>query len=281
MNFSKRIFVYIKITRPINVVITFLVVIVAILISEKKQTELIVLILAPLAAALTAAAGNIVNDIYDIETDRISHPNRILVLESLSITEAWIEFWILNSLSVFIAIYLSPILLIIVLITIFLLYIYSAFLKRLPLIGNIIIALITGLAFIYGGYAVGNPEAAIIPAVFAFLINFIREIVKDMEDVEGDTKAGVITFPIKFGFQKSKIVILLITFSLILFTLYPFITKLYKIEYFIVVMVFVNPLLILCLKFLFDSKIEKSLPVVSNILKLNMILGLIAIYLGR
>ena len=69
----------------------------------------------------------------------------------------------------------------------------------------LIIALLTGLAFIYGGFAVGNPVAAIVPAVFAFLINLIREIVKDIQDIEGDTKAGVITFPIKFGFKKSKI----------------------------------------------------------------------------
>ena len=143
------------------------------------------------------------------------------------------------------------------------------------------IAFLTGLAFIYGGFASGNPVAAIVPAVFAFLINLIREIVKDIQDIEGDTKAGVITFPIKFGFKKSKILILIITISLILYTLYPFITELYKIEYFIVVMVFVNPLLILSLKFLFDSKKENNLTVVSNMLKLNMVLGLIAIYLGK
>jgi len=171
--------------------------------------------------------------------------------------------------------------LIIVIATIIILYIYSSTLKKLPLFGNVTIALLTGLAFIYGGFASGNPVSAIVPAEFAFLINLIREIVKDIQDIEGDTKAGVITFPIKFGFQRSKILILIITFSLILYTLYPFITELYKIEYFIVVMVFVNPLLILSLKFLFDSKKENNLTVVSNMLKLNMVLGLIAIYLGK
>jgi 4-hydroxybenzoate polyprenyltransferase len=281
MNFSKKIFAYIKITRPLNVLITFLVVIVAILISEKKQTELIVLILAPLAAALTAAAGNIVNDIYDIETDRISHPNRILVLESLTIKEAWIEYWALNLVSVFMAIYLLPILLIIVLLTIFLLYIYSAFLKRLPLIGNIIIALITGLAFIYGGYAVGNPKAAIIPAVFAFLINLIREIVKDMQDIEGDLKLNYKTLPIRLGIDVSKNIIVLITIVLILSTLYPFIQQIYKIEYFILVMVFVNPVLVMCIKILLDKRKQTNLKMISRLLKLNMLVGLVAIYVGK
>lgn len=281
MNLSKKIFAYIKITRPLNVLITYLVVVVAIFISEKEQTELIVLILAPLAAALTAAAGNIVNDIYDIETDRISHPNRILVLGSLSIKEAWIEYWILNSLSVFLAIYLSPILLIIVVPTIFMLYIYSAFLKRLPLIGNVIIASITALAFIYGGYAVANPNAAIIPAVFAFLINLIREIIKDIQDIEGDLKLNFKTFPIRLGIDKSKHIIVLFAITLILFTLYPFMQQIYKIEYFILVMVFVNPVLVICIKILLDKRRQTNLKMISRLLKLNMLVGLVAIYLGK
>ncbi len=67
-----------------------------------------------------------------------------------------------------------------------------------------IIAFLTGFAFIYGAIAVNNVRAAFIPAVFAFLINFIREIIKDMEDVEGDKRLGVFTYPILFGFKKAK-----------------------------------------------------------------------------
>ena len=281
MNLTTKILSYIKITRPINVLITFFVVVVAILISQKAQTDLFTILLASIAASLVTAAGNLVNDIYDVESDKISHPNRVLVLGKISKKEAWIEYIFLNSFSIIISVTLSAKLFIIVIATIILLYIYSSTLKKLPLFGNVTIAFITGLAFVYGGFAADNPMAAAVPAVFAFLINLIREIVKDIQDIEGDTKAGVITFPIKFGFQRSKILILIITFSLILYTLYPFITELYKIEYFIVVMVFVNPLLILSLKFLFDSRKENNLTVVSNMLKLNMVLGLIAIYLGK
>jgi 4-hydroxybenzoate polyprenyltransferase len=153
-------------------------------------------------------------------------------------------------------------------------------LKRISLVGNLIVAFLTGLVFIFGGVVVENPAVAIVPAVFAFLINLIREIVKDMEDVEGDTKAGVNTYPVKFGFQNSKIIVLIITISLILYTLYPFITQLYKIEYFVVVMVIVNPLLVFCLKKLFEDNSLKSLNYISNLLKLNMVFGLVAIYLG-
>jgi len=281
MNLTFKIFSYIKITRPINVAITFFVVVVAILISQTESTDFYVILFASIAAALVTATGNIVNDIFDIDTDRISHQDRVLVSGKISKTEAWTEYILLNSISFIISASLSVKLMVIILTAIFVLYIYSSTLKRLPLIGNLTIAFLTGLAFIYGGFTAGNPMSAIVPAVFAFLINLIREIVKDMQDIEGDKTSGVITFPIKFGFQKSKILILIITFSLILYTIYPFIIELYKIEYFMIVMLFVNPLLILCLKLLFDDKKENSISVVSIALKLNMVFGLIAIYLGR
>ena len=281
MNLTTQILSYIKITRPINVLITFFVVVVAILISQKAQTDLYTILLASIAASLVAAAGNIVNDIYDIESDKISHPKRPLVLSEISKKEAWYLYIILNFISIYIAASLKPILLVIVITSAILLFIYSAYLKKLTLVGNITIAFLTWLAFIYGGYVTGNPAAAIVPAGFAFLINLIREIVKDIQDVEGDKKAGVTTLPIKYGFQKSKILIVMSTIILILYSLYPFITQLYKIEYFVVVMVFVNPLLILFLKFLYNSKKENNLSLVSNMLKLNMVLGLIAIYLGK
>ena len=281
MNFSKQIFAYIKIIRPINVSITFFVVVVAILISQKEDVDKVVILLSSLAAAFIAGAGNIINDIYDIETDKISHPKRVLVIGEITKKKAWYLYLTLNSCSAFIAASLSLMLLVIALSTAFLLFIYSAYLKRLPLIGNIVVSLITGLAFVYGGFAANNPAAAIIPAVFAFLINMIREIVKDIQDVEGDLKLKYKTYPIKFGIDNSKRLIVIITFILIVVTFYPFFTELYKIEYFIIVMVFINPLLLLCLNLLFDRKRDSNLFYVNNILKLNMVLGLISIYLSK
>lgn len=281
MNPSKKIFSYIKITRPINVLITFIVVVAAILISAQHQIELSKIILVSLSAALTAAAGNIVNDIYDIETDKVSHPTRVLAQGLFSKKEAVFLYNFFNVIAIILASRISDFLIVIVLFTIILLYVYSAYLKKLPLVGNIVIAFLTGLAFIYGGFAADNPNGAIVPAVFAFLINLIREIVKDIQDIEGDSNLSFKTFPILYGIEKSKIIILLFTILLIGFTFYPFITQLYKIEYFLIVLIFINPLLVLSLKILFDKKKENRYEIVSNILKINMILGLIAIWVGR
>ena len=174
MNLTTKILSYIKITRPINVLITFFVVVVAIFISQTIQTDLYTIFLASIAASLVAAAGNIVNDIYDVETDKISHPQRPIVLSEISKKEAWYLYIVLNFISIFIAASLKPILLAIVVTSTILLFIYSAYLKKLSLVGNITVAFLTGLTFIYGGFVSGNPVAAIVPAVFAFLINLIQ-----------------------------------------------------------------------------------------------------------
>ena len=277
---TEKLTAILKIIRPLNFLITFVsVIVVAIICSPDKLPGLNVF-LAALTASLVLASGNSINDIHDIEIDKINKPLRPLPSGKLSIKEAYRLYILLVIVPIVLSFLVSEMALIIVLISILLLFLYSKYLKRILLVGNITVAFLTGLVFIFGGVVVENPAAAIVPAVFAFLINLIREIVKDLEDVEGDTIAGVITFPAKFGFQKSKYIILFISLTLILYTLYPFITQLYKIEYFVVVMVFVNPILVYCLKILFEGHSLKNLKQISNFLKLGMVLGLIAVYLG-
>ena len=277
---TEKLTAIIKIVRPINFLITFVSVIVAAVICSPDKFPGLNTFLAAFAASFALAAGNIINDIYDIDIDKINRPLRPLPSEKITIKEAYGLYIFFIAISIAVSFLINELALFIVLVSILILFIYSKYLKQIPLIGNITVAFLTGLVFIFGGVVIENPAAAIVPAVFAFLINLIREIVKDMEDVEGDTKAGVITFPVKFGFQKSKYVILFISLTLILCTLYPFITQLYKIEYFIVVMVIVNPILVYCLKILFEDHSKKNLKKISNLLKLSMVFGLIAIYFG-
>jgi len=269
-----------KLIRPINAVVTFVSVIVAAIICASGEILWIPVLLASFAAVFTLAAGNLINDIFDIEIDKVNRPDRQIPSGKITYKEAFILYFIFLLLSLILSWFINLSAFIIVVASTLLLFLYSKYLKRIPLAGNVVVAFLTGLVFIYGGVAIGNPVATVIPALFAFLINLIREVVKDMQDVEGDKKSGIKTFPIKFGFQKSKVLILLLTISLILYTLYPFLFRIYKIEYFIVVMLIVNPLLVYCLKILFSVHSEESLIKISNLLKLNMIFGLIAIVLG-
>jgi geranylgeranylglycerol-phosphate geranylgeranyltransferase len=271
---------YFNILRPINFFITFLTAIVAVFLCSKNNFLFSIAILAGLSSGFTASAGNVINDVFDIEIDKVNRPQRPLASGSISKTSATILYSVLIIISVALSYFINLNALLIVLATTFILFLYSRFFKKIPLVGNIIIAFLTGLVFIYGGVTVENPVAAFIPALFAFLINLIREIVKDMQDVEGDKKAEANTFPIKYGFQKSKSLTLFFVIILILLTCYPFFFHLYKIEYFIFVMIVVNPLLIYSVKILFKNHSTENLNKISNLLKLDMVLGLIAIYLG-
>jgi len=272
---------FIQITRPVNFAITFLSVIVAAAICIEGDYQVYKIILAAFSASLTLSAGNIINDIKDIETDKVSHPERPLAAGIITVNQAKKEYVLLTIIALLLSFFTNLPAFIIAITSTVLLFFYSYYFKKVPILGNIIVSILTGLVFIFGGVAVNNPLAAIVPAVFAFLINLIREIVKDMQDVEGDLKQGVITFPGKFGFNSSKLLVAELTVVLILVTLYPFIIRLYNIEFFILIMAVVSPLLVYNLKILFKDHSSSNLNRISNILKLNMFIGLIAILLGK
>ncbi len=281
MSIHKKIFAYIKISRPINLLITFLVIIVACIISINGNYSVFKIILAGLTGALTASTGNVINDYYDINIDKINRPDRVLPKGELTLKEALGFYIFLSIISLLLSIFIGLIALLEVFFASALLYLYSYKLKKIPLLGNFVVAFLTGFAFIYGGISVNNSEDAMIPALFALLINFIREIVKDMEDIEGDKQQGINSYPAIHGFKKAKMIIVFITIVLIILTVFPFINGLYAIEYFLIVMVIVNPLLVYIVKSLFDNDSTKNLNKLSNLLKLDMVIGLTAIFLGK
>jgi len=281
MLFYKKIITYLRISRPVNALITFLVISVACIISIYGDYSVLKIILAGLSGALTASAGNVINDYFDIEIDKVNRPHRVLPKGELTLKEALNFYIFLTGIALLFSVFISLLALLEVFFAAALLFLYSYRIKKISLLGNFVVAFLTGFAFIYGGIAVNNVEAAMIPALFAFLINFIREIVKDMEDIEGDKQQGINSYPAVHGFKKAKTLIVFITIVLIILTVFPFIQELYKIEYFLVVMIFVNPLLVYIIKSLFDDDSNKNLNKLSNLLKLNMVIGLTAIFLGK
>ena len=280
MSFNK-ILAYFKISRPINFLITFSSIIVASIICIEGDYSITKILLAAFSGGLTASAGNIINDYFDINIDRINRPQRVLPKGKLNLNEALFFYIVLTILSFLISFLISINAFLIVFVSSILLFFYSYRVKRTLLLGNFLVAFLTGLAFIYGGIAVDNIRSAIVPAFFALCINFIREIVKDMEDIEGDKSEGINTFPLIYGTSKAKKVILISTIILILLTSYPFVMSLYKIEYFIFVMVIVNPILVYVIKSIFENDSTKNLNKLSILLKLDMVFGLAAIYLGK
>lgn len=130
-------------------------------------------LLAAAAAFLVCAGGNVVNDLLDVEIDRINHPQRVLVRKTLSRRYAIILAVALNALALTMAAIVNWAVAGIALASVILLLLYNFRLKRIPLVGNVTICVLAGLTFITGGVAVDHVMAftlpgPIVPAVFAF-----------------------------------------------------------------------------------------------------------------
>ncbi|MCH8326467.1 MAG: geranylgeranylglycerol-phosphate geranylgeranyltransferase [Bacteroidetes bacterium] len=276
----KKLKAVFKIIRPLNILITFLSVIVAGIIAQGKNSVPQILLLCAIAESLTFSAGNIINDIFDIETDKLNRPERVLPKGELSKQTALVVYIMFVLLSGFISFYVNAVVFKIIIGTNIILFLYSFALKRTILLSNVIVASVVGSAFILGASAVDNIKAGYIPFLFALLINFGREIVKDMEDIKGDTAQGMKSFPSVFGLKSSKLVILLSSFSLIIFTFYPYVFNLYGLTYFLFILIIVDPFLIFIIYKLFKDDSVENLKKISVYLKLNMVFGLAAIYFG-
>ena len=146
-----------------------------------------------IAAIAATAFGNILNDIKDIASDRISHPNRPLPRNEISLRAAGLYAACCAFLSIASAAFVSPAHAAATVIPLALLALYTRFLKGTPLAGNIVVSLLVAYPLCYGGLLAPAFSRLVIPAFLAFLLNFVREIIKDLQDEQGDRSAGVIT----------------------------------------------------------------------------------------
>jgi len=277
----KKAAAYLALIRPVNFGITFITIMVAAAVSCLGVYPVAKVLLAALTASLTLSAGNIINDIFDVEIDKLSHPGRPLVSGAISINESFVLYVTIQLISLLLSFFISNANFFINLLAAWVLFFYSWEIKKIVLLKNIVVSGLTGLVFLYGGVAAGSYKYAIIPALFAFLINMTREIVKDMEDSEGDAHRGVISFPLKAGLVKTKNTVAVLIIFLIALTFYPYIAGNYNKYYFLCILGIVIPVLIYFLLSFNKDVSKKNLKKLSLILKLDMVLGLIAIYLGR
>jgi len=276
----KRIIAFFKIIRPVNVAITFATVILAGFFCSDVFTLDAKILYAAFSAALIAAAGNIINDYYDLEIDKINRPERVLPQGIFSPKFAIHLYFDLTALGILLAFQVNMNAVYIALTAVVFLFLYSSYFKRKPFVGNFIVGAMTGLTFVYGGVAVGNFEATVIPAIFALLVNLIREIFKDIEDMPGDLTAGISTLPISIGKRKTVLVTKILLLLLIAATFVPFVFESYRIEYFVIVMTLVNPIYVFVIK-TSSSFNNLNFKKINGLLKLSMIFGLIAIYFGK
>ncbi len=178
-----------------------------------------------------AASGYIINDIYDVETDKINKSGKLIIGEIIKAETAIIFYFLLNTIALFSGIYLAiiigkPLYSLIFVYCIFFLWRYSRSMKKAFLIGNLHVGILTALVLINTAlfdiipniHLPGNESGRMILKIilvyslFSFFLTLIREFVKDIEDREGDIAINAKTLAIVLGVKKTKIIIFCLSF---------------------------------------------------------------------
>lgn len=152
---------------------------------------------------IITGAGNAINDYFDANIDAINRPDRPIPSGRISKESAYnfsIAFFFLGwIISQFIGSNRIPSL--IAIFNSILLILYAKSLKRKVIVGNLSVSYLTGSTFLFGGAAYGGKgiQVTLILFFLSMLATFAREIVKTIEDIEGDKLDGASTLPIKIG----------------------------------------------------------------------------------
>ncbi len=271
---------YIKIIRPLNVFLGGLTILISSLIIKYDGPSIYV-ILPVFVVMLFTIGANTLNDYFDYEIDNINRPDRAissgLVLRKhaliLSISSLIIGVLIalrLNKDSQLLSIGVSLPLIIA----------YNVKLKNYPLIGNIIVSLILAMSFIYAGLVFEKTEPLIIPALLAFGLTLIREVVKDLADIKGDESAGLMTFPIIYGEKKTVILCTILSVLLGVGSFIPLLIGYYNTFYGISLILMVEiPLAVVVISLQNKPSISTAKRG-SKLLKFCTLGGLLSIYIG-
>ncbi|MDG5800376.1 geranylgeranylglycerol-phosphate geranylgeranyltransferase [Marinilabiliaceae bacterium ANBcel2] len=257
-----------------------------------------------LATIVLAASGYVINDYFDVKIDRVNRPDKVIVDRVIPRRTVLLWHVILTFTGIFIGLSIAYFTrkemyaLVFVLIP-GILWFYSTTLKKQILLGNVAIAFLTALVpyivvslefasliRVYGESVVDTKACSVAWfwttgfAFFAFLSTLSREIIKDMEDVEGDSKAGCNTLPVAMGIDNTrKIVVLLTVFSIVaLWTAWYFVPQLrgsiVSIIYFVLLLTL--PYLYL-IKLIFKADKKRDFYIASQVSKFIMLFGILFI----
>ena len=254
-------------------------------------------ILLVLSTVCIAAGGYVINNIMDQDTDEIAKPQNRVVGVSISETVAYNWYIGLTIVGVGIGFYLSnviykPTFASMFILVATLLYVYATNLKQIPLLGNVIVAfllsvsiLIIALFDIFPATDMDNKirmgeafNILVDYAIFAFIINLIRELVKDLEDMDGDSATGINTLPIAIGINKTKIIVGVLTVTAIALLVYYIKLHLFDLDYVLYygLVFIVGPLIFLGVK-LIQANEKKEYHFLSTLLKIVLFFGILSV----
>lgn len=250
-----------------------------------------------MANCFLGAAGYIINDLNDVAADKINKPHKLYIGKSISQTHALNWFFFFNIAGVGIGFYLAnsigyPVFSGLFIFTSALLYLYSVYLKNMPLIGSIAVSfLVAGVAALPGIFDLlpaitpeNRGRQAMVFSIlldysfFAFFVNFLRELVKDQEDLRGDQKAGGKSLPILLGISRSNRIIFaigLIPIAGVVYYLFQYLFE-HTLATLYALLLVLGPLIYFQIQILW-AKEKKEFSRLSLILKIILFFGFISI----
>lgn len=258
------------------------------------------------ASVLIAAAGYIINDYFDINIDQVNKPEKMVVQKIIKRRWAIILHFIITFAGLILSFYVSfktsPVIIAGNIACALLLWVYSTTFKKKLLSGNIIIAGLTAWTVLVLYFATntsllirpGIPSEvtaglhriykfAVLYAGFAFIISLIREVVKDIEDMEGDARYNCKTMPIVWGVPATKVFVgvwlVVLIGALVILQFYVLQIGWWISALYVLVLV-IFPLAWILKKF-YDSQVTAHYHVVSNMVKMVMLSGICSILLIR
>ncbi|MBY9014785.1 MAG: geranylgeranylglycerol-phosphate geranylgeranyltransferase [Candidatus Lokiarchaeota archaeon] len=280
----------IEITRPINCLMGALSVVIGLLntrLNVPFDKVTINIILGVVTYIFIAASGMIINDIYDIEIDKINRPERPIPRGSISLKQAKELFFLFLGIGIILS-YLNTLIFSLTLINLalasffgFLGWIYAKWGKKSGFFGNIIVGVSFSIGLVYGAYL----NSSIIPPyifyffITAFSLLVAREIIKGCEDIEGDKNQGVKTLAIKVGIKASRNISVIFALLAVVFFILPIFTNILNIFLFFIFMAIslIEVGYTIVLMLISDLR-KEDLKKISLLLKIGMFLGLISFF---
>lgn len=237
---------WLALARPLNLVLALLSVLLVVWLVG--LTNPILVWASGFTVMMVTAAGNMLNDVADLETDRINRPDRPLVKNHLPVSTVKIVWKLMMVAGIVVSMFYLPIeATLLASANAGLLIWYSARLKGTPLLGNVLVSWLLASVFIFTGLVAGQSESTFFPAMVVFFFSLPRELVKDACDEPGDRLAGYHTFPVVAGLRVTRHVLLFLLSTAILSGFYPVWIGAWGTGFLVVYLLLVLPVLITAL----------------------------------
>lgn len=262
---------------------------------------LVEFVLLVLSTLFITIGGYLINDVFDLDADRINKPGKNVVGGKWPVFTVQVMYWVFTITGVALGAFLSWKLdkLNFSLVFVFaagLLWFYSERYKCMPVVGNVVVAFLSALSFglvwLFYFFALSGDAVAfslvqanfkvvtnfvLIYAGFAFVTSLLREVIKDIEDMEGDERYGCDTFAVAFGQAKAKILAVVVALSGLIFTIF---IQMYFFRYDFMILlgyfVIIDLAFILSVLWITTAKTKTHFKKLSNFTKLLMIVGIVS-----